>query len=796
MTDLLDRLKTAVADRYSIQQELGRGGMAVVYLAQDQKLNRQVALKVLRPELAASIGSERFLREIEIAASLNHPNILALYDCGEADGQLYYTMPFVEGETLRDRLDREKQLSIEDALEVTREVGDALGHAHSLGIVHRDIKPENILFTAGHAVVSDFGIARAVTEAGGEKLTDTGIAIGTPVYMSPEQATGVTEVDARSDVYSLGCVLYEMLVGDPPFTGSAAQVILARKSLEAPPPLRHVRDTVSVATEDVVIKALAKMPADRFRTSQEFTDALDRAEGSGAAGRTRGISFWPRRAVHRVLAVGGAILALGAAAVLAPRVANTGLFQGAAATEPLRSIAVLPFVNQTGDSENDYLSDGITEELIGRLALFSGLERVISRASVYTYKGQDVDPRAVAQDLDVGVVVTGAIARRNEDWSLSFEVIDARDNRHLGGDTYDLTLEQLLDVADTLSREIPQAMNLEVTEEGRGASGERTSRDPEAHRLYLMGLHLTNQYTDNSLTQAIEYFEQALDRDPSYALPYSGLALLYSLMALFGLEEPTTLYPTAMRAAQRALILDDQLADAHMVMGLVHFQFEWDWEAAEREYQRALELNPRSSVVLTESAAFLLAMNRLDEAIELIRRALDLDPVSPSVHHAVGWAYYVCGEYGRAVEELRRALELFPTYGPIHSTLAWSLSMLDRGPEAVAAAEQAELLSSRGPWILASLGHVYAVSGREDRAQEMLEELSALARERYVDPHYVAVLYSGLGDTERALHWLERAHEARSPNLTFGCTGSNWFPGLIDDVRYQELWSRMNFPAD
>lgn len=795
MLHLLERLKSALADRYTVESEIGRGGMAFVYLAKDVRHAREVAIKVLRPELAQSLAGERFLREIQIVARLNHPHVLPLYDSGEADSFVYYVMPYVEGESLRSRLQREKQLPIDDALTIAHEVADAISHAHTHGIVHRDLKPGNILLSSGHAVVADFGIARALSAAGGDRLTTTGLTVGTPAYMSPEQAMGDEEVGPRSDIYSLGCVLYEMLIGSPPFTGATPQAILARKSVETAPTMRSVRETIPAVLEQVVRKALARVPADRFRSGPEFISALDRAKKGDPEDGRRRVLLWPQRLALRVAAVAAIIVALGATAFLVPSTVKGVLGSRAAAVQPARSVAVLPFVNQTGDPENEYLSDGVTDELIGRLGKVPNLERVISRASVHTYKGRTVDPRTVAEDLNVGVVVTGAMARRDTNWALSVEVIDARDDGRLWGDTFELTLAELQAVSDRLAREIARAMNLELSEERLTPAG-RSTHDPEAYRLYLRGLHLANQYTSNSITEAIEYFERALDLDPGYALPYSAMAQIYGFSALFGLEEPSSFYPKARRSAQRALVLDGQLAEAHSAMALVHLVFEWDWARAEREYGLALQLDPHNAFVLSDFAAFLSMMDRHDEAIAMIEQARDLDPVSAVMNHQVAWAYQVAGQHERAVEEFERVLELFPNYGPAHMVLAWSLVKLGRQTEAVASAERAEQLSERDPWVLATMGYVYARAGEEQRARDNLAQLTSMAAERRVDPQFMAIIHSGLGDTERALEWLERAYEARSPNLAFKSDGRLWFPDLVTDPRYQALRAQMNFPPD
>jgi serine/threonine-protein kinase len=586
-------------------------------------------------------------------------------------------------------------------------------------------------------------------------------------------------------------VLYEMLVGEPPFTGGNPQLILARKSIEMVPPVSMVRETVSPALEHTVQKALAKVPADRYRTGAEFITALDQAEASPAAGAWEG----SRRPARRRLAIAALVLALSAAAVMVPFALKIGPFAGLSA-EPLRSVAVLPFANETGDPEHEYLIEGISEMLIGQLVQVPGLERVISQASALTYKGREVDAVTVAQDLDVAVVVTGAMQLDGEQWTLAVTATDAVRNQPLWGDTAALTLDELTAAPARLARAIPEAMHLDVPEGVSNPTGARVTADPEAQRLYLRAQHLMTQYTDESLTQAVDYLEQALDRDPAYALAYSGLAQVHSMIALFALEPPSAIYPQAKRAAQRALRLDDQLAEAHVAMGAVLMWFDWDWEAAERELRRAVQLSPRNPTAQAELGGFLAAMDRADEAIEVARRYRDLDPVSASANMNVAWTHFVLGQYEQALEEAQATLELFPTDAGTYRQLALALSKLERADEAVAAAQRAELLGEVSTWALASLGRMYAESGRPDLARRNLEQLNALARERFVDPQYFAVLYAGLGDTQRALQWLERAYDNRSPNLVCKCDSRSNFANLASHPRYQELRARMNYPVN
>src|SRR5947207_12206124 len=447
MAEILAGLKAALADRYAIDRELGHGGTATVYLAQDLKHGRSVAVKVLRPELAAALGAERFLREIEIAARLTHPHILPLHDSGEVGGFLYYVMPFVEGESLRDRLNRERQLPVEEAVRIAREVATALSHAHGHNLVHRDIKPENILLSGGEAVVADFGIARAIVAAGADKLTDTGLAVGTPGYMSPEQAMAQQHIDGRADIYALGCVLYEMLAGHPPFLGTTAQEILARHTLDPVPPLRTIRRELPEAIEHAVRKALAKAPADRWRSPAAFSEALGRAVAPPSVTRRAARSLG-------LVAVGVAALVAGYALLSRPRIANSS-------GEAAPSIAVLPFVNIGADPANEPFSDGMSEELMTALARIEGL-RVTARTSAFRFKGKAVDVREIGSKLNVGYVLEGRVRRGAPQLRVSAQLINTATGYRLWSDEYDRNARDVFTLQDEIARAIGGALRLKL----------------------------------------------------------------------------------------------------------------------------------------------------------------------------------------------------------------------------------------------------------------------------------------------------------------------------------------------
>ncbi len=440
--------------------------MATVYLAQDLKHERHVAAKVLRPELAAALGTVRFLREIKITAGLSHPHILPLLDSGEADGFLYYVMPYVEGESLRARLTREKQLPVEDTLEITRAVADALCHAHSLGIIHRDIKPENILFEAGHAVVSDFGIARAVSAAGGETLTETGLAVGTPSYMSPEQTAGDGEIDGRSDLYALACVVYEMLAGAPPFTGPTPQAVMARHAVDPVPPLRTVRSMVPESVESAITRALAKVPADRYRTTRLFTEAL--------------VSAPPAE----------------------------------------KSIAVIPFVNMSADQENEYFSDGLSEDLMNALTHIKGF-RVAARTSAFSFKGVQVDARAIGQKLNVKTVLEDSVRKAGNRLRVTAELVNAEDGYHVWSEQYDRVMADVFTIQDEITGAIVDALKIELLADEKTAVTKRHTENVDAYHLYLRGRYYWNRGNTEAFGKAIDQFQTAIRIDPTYARAYA-----------------------------------------------------------------------------------------------------------------------------------------------------------------------------------------------------------------------------------------------------------------------------------
>ncbi|MFL5494980.1 MAG: protein kinase domain-containing protein, partial [Gemmatimonadales bacterium] len=596
--DLLESVRASFAGRYLIERELGRGGMSTVYLAQDPKHGRPVALKVFEPDLGPSVGPERFLREIRVAARLTHPHILPLHDSGEVGGLLYYVMPYIEGESLRDLLEREHRLPPHQALDLGRQVADALDYAHQHGVVHRDIKPGNILIADGQAVVADFGIARAVA-SGAELLTGTGGAIGTPMYMSPEQAGGEPDLDGRSDIYSLGCVLFEALAGVPPFSGPTAQAILVQRLLGSPPALRSINPEVPEIVEAVITRALARKPSDRFATAAGLSAALADAVAGASVGVTASV-FGPQPIAEA-------------------------------------SVAVLPFLSLSSDPENEYFSDGMTDEIINALAQIPGL-RVPARTSSFVFKGKNVDAREIGERLKVRTLLEGSLRKAGDRIRMTVQLINAADGYHLWSHTYERTVADVFAMQDELTRAIVTELTARVIGATHDPVVRTATADPEAYALYLQGCYFLNKRTAEGFVAGIEHFRRTTERDPGFAAAHANLAYCLAMAGFdtFGAMSPLETMPQAQAAASKALELDPMLPEAHGAQAVIAALFHWDWALAEREFDRTLALGGKLAPTHALHALFLSAMGRHAESLRVVAAALASDPLSLGLHLTMG----------------------------------------------------------------------------------------------------------------------------------------------------------------
>ena len=785
MTPELERLGVALAGRYRLVREIGRGGMATVYRADDLKHDRPVALKVLKPELAASLGAERFLREITLTARLDHPHILPLLDSGEAGGLLYYVMPYVEGESLRERLDREAQLPLDDALRIAREAADALSHAHRHGVVHRDIKPGNILLADGHARVADFGIARAMTAAGERTLTETGLAVGTPAYMSPEQASGEREIDARSDIYSLGCVLYEMLAGQPPHTGATAGAIFARKALEPVPSLRVVRDTVPLAVERAVTRALARVPADRFGTAGDFAAALAVGADVEKPAPDRVRVWFTRRAIG-FLAVAAA-LTLADVGGLRTRLMGGG-------TPAIESLAVLPLENHSGNPEQDYFAAGMHEALIVDLGKLSGLKRVTARPSVLRYVKTDKTPRQIGEELGVDALLSASVTRAGDRIRVNATLVRASTGESLWGDKFDRDLQDVLALQDDIVGAIARQVQLRLSSRDRAELTGARRVNRAAYDAYLKGKYELSTFTPEGFEKGLALLNEAVTLDSTEPLAWAGLSQIYSLMEIFSPTPRPDAIPRAKEAALRALALDETLAEAHVALADIQSANEYDYAAGGKSYRRALELNPNLPDAHIHYSWDLAVFGTEEEALAAMRRGMQLDPYSPLYTAWYAGMLWEFGRFDEAIAEANKAIELEPDF-PV-ALFVLGLSYLDKGhfAEAIATHERtlAKYPRQGFSWTLA---RTYALAGQPAKARRILDRLKTGTPGDTPHPWFIASAYAALGEHEEALDWLEKAYDARIlflPNLNRERASGATFGVLRGHPRFQELLRRLN----
>ena len=747
-SDQVDRLGTALAGRYTIERELGRGGMARVYLADDPKHHRKVAIKVLSPELGALLGPARFTHEIRVAAALNHPHILPLFDSGLLptstgdEGLLFYVMPYVRGGSLRQELSHEGRLAIDKAIRLIRQVASALDHAHAHGLIHRDIKPENIMLHEGEAMVTDFGIALAGETAQEERLTETGLMLGTPEYMSPEQAAGERALDARSDVYSLGCVLYELLAGQAPHAGGSARMVIARRFTEPAPRIRRQRPEVPPALERVIARALAVDPADRFPTTAAFAEALDRAESEPPASR-------------------------------------------------LSSIAVLPFVNLSADPDNEFFADGITEDVIAHLSKIRSL-KVISRTSVMPFKKREQSLREIGAKLDVTTLLEGSVRRAGNRVRIVGQLIDAETDRHLWAETYDRDLTDIFTIQTDVALQIAAALKAELSPEEQLRIRKAPTEDLQAYQLYVLGQQCLTRWTQEGVEKGIAYLDQAVARDPDYALAYSALGYVYTDMGLgvAGALPSAEAFRRAKASVTRALEIDPDLAEAHAVLGYLKFGADFDWEGGEVELKRAIELNPNSGNAYDYYGLLLAALERYDEALEMQQRAHELDPL---VHRGIDITTTLlrAGRYDEALASVQRVLDVDPHFALARATLGWTYVLQGMSDRGIGELQKAVSLSPDSTLYLAQLGEAFGMAGRTQEAREVLQRLDELTKQRYVSPYHMAYVYTGLGELDLAMDWLDRAYEKRAGAL-FGVKGSFLFVPLRTHPRFKELLRKMN----
>ena len=774
--------------------------MGVVYRARDERLDRDVALKVLPAgALADDAARRRFRKEALTLAKLAHPHIAVIFDFDTQDGVDFLVMEYVAGQTLALKLN-EGVMSEKETLALGAQVAAAIEEAHEQGVVHRDLNPRNILVTPrGQTKVLDFGLAKLLRPRGDVEATQSfaeteGVA-GTLPYMAPEQLRGEA-LDGRTDIYALGCVFYEMAAGRRPFTEDSAPRLTDEILHQTAMSPRALNARLSPQFETIILKCLAKDPEDRYQSAKEVSVDLRRLATSSAVAVAE---TKPRRMQARWLriAIGGGAGAISIAALLI--VLNAGGVRdrllGKTGTEHIRSLAVLPLENLSRDPEQEYFADGMTEQLITDLAKISEL-KVISRTSVMQYKRARKPLPQIAQELGVDAVVEGSVQRSGDRVRISAQLIDARADQHLWARSYERDLRNVLALQDDVAQAIANELKIKLASQGQPRLTGSRPVDPEAYEAYLKGRYYSSKRTEKDLKKSIEYFQQAIEKDPNYASAYSGMADAYALLGFRGNLPSNEALSKAKAAALKAVELDDSLADAHASLAFIAEIHEWDWATAEREYKRALELNPGYAAGHNWYAGYLMYVGRFEEGIAEAKRARDLDPLSLPVNNALAGRLLVAGRVDEALEQLKKTLEMDPRFASAHQTLGWAYLNMGKHEEAIQEFQQALQLSGTDDTDhIVDLGFAYAAAGKRELARKILAKLKKLHEQGVVPSGSIAILYGSLGVLDEAFAWLEKAYEERDPELTYIKVPARRFEPLRHDPRYQDMLRRMGLPT-
>jgi TolB-like protein/Tfp pilus assembly protein PilF/tRNA A-37 threonylcarbamoyl transferase component Bud32 len=782
------------AGRYQVIEELGHGGMGRVYKVFDSDIKEKIALKLLRPEVALDRETvERFSNELKLARKISHRNVCRMFDLGKAEGTTFIAMEFVAGEDLKKLIRKTGQLGVGRAVSIGKQVCEGLMEAHHLGVVHRDLKPQNIMVDEdGNARIMDFGIARSLS---GKGITGAGVMIGTPEYMSPEQVEG-KEADQRSDIYSLAIILYEMLTGRVPFEGDTPFTVGVKHKSEIPRDPRELNTQIPQDVSWLVLKCLEKDKVKRYQSAEELHADLQRVEqGLPTTERVLAarkpftskeitVKFSLEKLVFPGLVIAALVIAAG---LILWRVLPKKEAVSAESGPP--SVAVLPFVDDSPEKVHDYLCEGIPSTLINALITIQNL-RVPARTSAFSFAGKGLDIQAIGQKLNVENVLEGSIQVVGNNLRVTATLIKVKDGYQLWNATYDRKLEDVFAIQDEIAQAIVKVLKVRLLGEQEEPLVRRYTENIEAYKLYLEGLYYWNKRTGKDLNEAIELFNQALSKDPNYALAYVGLADSYSLLSLFGDARPQDVFPRAKAAATKALEINETLAEAHNSVAYVYESYDWNWKAAETEFKRALELNPNYAIGHFWYGELLLYFGRFEEAIREMKRALELDPVSLVINANLGWAYIMARQTDQALAQLHKTLEMDPNFAAARLFLGFANLEKRNFSEAINEMKKARELSGDTSVMVASLGKAYAAAGKFEEAKGILEELKVRSQKQHVSAYRMASVYAVMGDYDRAFELANKAYEERDENL-IQIKVDHAFAPVHSDPRYKALLKKM-----
>jgi serine/threonine protein kinase/Tfp pilus assembly protein PilF len=737
-----------LASRYQIIEELGRGGMGSVYKVLDNELKEFAALKLLKPEIAADEKTiERFRNELKLARKISHKNVCRMYHLSKRENTYYITMEYVAGEDLKSLMRKIGQLPVAKAISIIKQVCEGLAEAHKLGIVHRDLKPQNIMIDKeGNALIMDFGIARSLST---KDITVEGVMIGTPEYMSPEQVEG-RKTDQRSDIYSLGVVFYEMVTGTVPFEGETTLSIAMKHKNETPINPREFNALVSEDLSQLILRCMEKDKERRFQEANELLSELNKM------------------------------------GIESPEIKKPS------ETKWKSSIAVLPFTDLSPQKDQEYFCDGLSEELINALTKIKDL-RVVARTSAFSFKGEKVDVREIGKKLDVEAVLEGSVRKSGNRLRITSQLINVADGYHLWSEKYDRDMEDIFTIQDEVTLAIVDTLKVELLGAEKIELIKRHTEDIEAYNLNLKGRHYVKRFTKEGLQKGLESFQQAIAKDPKYASPYIGIATYYINLGFWNFVPPKQAFPKAKEAAEKALEIDDSLGEAHSALGFEKMLYEWDWDGAERDHKRALELNPSNASSRISYAHYLWILGRFEEALEESTRAQELNPLSRNVPQTKATILMTMRQYDRAIAEYKALLEISPDYYTARFWLAFPYAFKGMHDEAIAAIEEAMAVSGRAaPLMWTAKGFIYSITGKKDEAKKTLDQMLEQSKKSYIAPWMIAAVYIGLGERDKAFEWIEKAFEERDHWLIYFKV-SPIVDNLRSDPRFPTILKRMGF---